>query len=393
VPVFDAPPRDRCNANTGHQHQSLLSFPPHSVLKYLHFNYTNALRSVTVELSGHANHLPNRRLSSIVRACFMDYVKRAKDVFDIEIDALRRTRARLDEQFCAVVDLIVKTLQNKGKLIVIGVGKSGNVGQKIAATLTSTGTTSVVLNAADALHGDLGVVNDGDVVLALSYSGETEELVRILPAIKRFDVKILAMTGYPKSSIARHSDLVLNVSIKKEACPFNLAPTSSTTAMLALGDALALCVLDARGFKKSDYAKRHPAGSIGRTMLMQIKDIMRTGDRNAMIEQSRSVQDALLAMTKAKSGTISVVDSRGRVAGVFTDGDFRRQISSDRAVLDAPVRSVMTRNPITIRASALAVEALKIFEQRQIDDLIVVDDQKRPVGVVDSQDLPKLKIM
>ncbi len=323
----------------------------------------------------------------------MDYIRHAQTVFDVEIDALRRTRAALNGDFTTAVELIVKTLKNRGKLIVTGVGKSGNIGQKIAATLTSTGTTCVVLSPADALHGDLGVVSDGDVVLALSYSGETEELLKILPAIKRFDVRIIAVTGNPKSNIAKHSDLILPVKIKKEACPFNLAPTSSTTATLALGDALALCVLAARGFGKADYAKLHPGGSIGRTMLVRIKDIMRSGERNPVITDDRSVQDALLAMTKARSGTISIVDKRGRIAGVFTDGDFRRQISKDRAVLDAPVRSVMTPHPITIRDSALAVEALTIFAQRQIDDLIVVDEKKRPVGTVDSQDLPKFKMM
>jgi arabinose-5-phosphate isomerase len=201
------------------------------------------------------------------------------------------------------------------------------------------------------------------------------------------------MTAHPKSSLARHSDIVLNVYVKKEACPFNLAPTSSTTAMLALGDALAMCVLDARGFKKSDYARLHPAGAIGRTMLVQIKDIMRTGDRNAVITDYRSVKDALLAMTKAKSGTISVVNKLGKVAGVFTDGDFRRHIARDPEVLQVPIRTVMTPNPITIRQDALAMEALKIFERRQIDDLIVVDEKKRPVGIVDSQDLPKFKLL
>ena len=323
----------------------------------------------------------------------MNYVTLAKTVFDIEIDALRQTRARLDATFATAVDLIVKALRNKGKIIVTGVGKSGNIGQKVAATLTSTGSTSVVLDAVNALHGDLGLIADGDVVLALSYSGETEELLRILPAMKRLDVKIVAMTAHSKSRIARYSDVVLNVHVKKEACPFNLAPTSSTTAMLAMGDALAMCVLEARGFKKSDYARLHPAGAIGSTMLVQIKDIMRTGDRNAVIADYRSVKDALLAMTKAKSGTISVVDEQGRVAGVFTDGDFRRQIARNPQVLQAPVRTVMTPKPITIRQDALAMEALKIFQLRQIDDLIVVDEKKRPVGIVDSQDLPKFKIM
>jgi arabinose-5-phosphate isomerase len=323
----------------------------------------------------------------------MNCLQRAKKVLTIELEAVRQVRAQLDASFPAAVELIVAALRQRNKVIVTGVGKSGNLAHKIAATFTSTGTTSVVLDAVNALHGDLGIVSDGDVVLALSYSGATEELLRILPALKRFEVKLIAMTGFPKSPLGRHSDVVLNVRVPKEACPFNLAPTASTTATLALADALAMCVLDARGFKKTDYAKLHPGGAIGSTMLVQIKDIMRTGDRNPVIGAGATVKDALLAMTKAKSGTISVVDGRGRVAGVFTDGDFRRQIARGAAVLDAPIRSVMTPRPITIRQSALAVEALKIFQQRQIDDLIVVDDSRRPVGIVDSQDLPKFKIM
>ncbi|MGD1018594.1 MAG: KpsF/GutQ family sugar-phosphate isomerase [Verrucomicrobiia bacterium] len=327
----------------------------------------------------------------------MNYVTLAKTVFDIEIDGLRRTRGCLDGNFSRAVEAIVKCLANRGKVVVTGIGKSGNIGHKIAATLTSTGATSVLLNSVDALHGDLGVINDGDCVLALSYSGETEELSRILPAIKRFDVTVISVTSRAKSSLARHSDIVLRVNVKKEACPFNLAPTSSTTAMLALGDALAMCVLEAHGFKKSDYARLHPAGAIGRTMLLRIEDIMRTGNRNAVITDYRSVKDALLAMTKAKSGTISIVDKQGCIAGVFTDGDFRRHISlargSEAELLKKPVGTIMTPDPITIRQDALAVEALKIFQQRQIDDLIVVNEKKQPVGIVDSQDLPKFKIM
>ena len=332
-------------------------------------------------------------VSPILPPVRMSFIKRARTVFDIEMDALHRTRARLDDSFVAAVNLIVESLRNKGKVIVTGIGKSGNIGQKISATFKSTGATSVILDSVDALHGDLGVIQDGDVVLALTFSGETEELLRILPQIKRFDVKIIAMTAHPKSAIGRYSDAVLKLHIAKEACPFNLAPTSSTTAMLVLGDALAVCVLEARGFKKSDYARLHPAGAIGSSMLVQIKDIMRTGDRNPVIAEYESVKDALLAMTKAKSGTISVVDSKGRVAGVFTDGDFRRHIARDVSVLHAQIKTLMTRNQVTIRHDELAVEALKIFQQRKIDDLIVVDDNRRPVGIVDSQDLPKFKIM
>lgn len=323
----------------------------------------------------------------------MNPVQRAKAVFDTEIAGLRATRARLDKQFAAAVELIARCVRNHGKVIVTGVGKSGNLSHKIAATFTSTGTPSVVLDAVNALHGDLGLICDGDVVLALSYSGETEELLRVLPSIKRFDIKLIAVTSHTKSSLARHSDLILNVRVPKEACPFNLAPTASTTAMLALGDALAMCVLEARGFKKSDYARLHPAGAIGSTMLTQIKDIMRTGDRNPVIGSHATIKDALLAMTAAKSGTISVTDGRGKLIGVFTDGDFRRYMSREGASLETPVAQVMTRQPIFIRETALAVEALKIFQQRQIDDLIVVDQHNRPVGIVDSQDLPKLKLM
>ena len=197
----------------------------------------------------------------------MNHVRRAQEVFDIEIAALKAVRAHLDGAFERAVETMVKALRNRGKVVVVGVGKSGNIGRKIAATLTSTGTTSVVLNSVDALHGDLGVVSDGDVALALSYSGETEELFNLLPALKRFSVEVIAMTGAPRSTLAKHADVVLNVRVPKEACPFNLAPTSSTTAMLALGDALAMSILDARGFSKEKFAKHHPAGSIGRAVV------------------------------------------------------------------------------------------------------------------------------
>ncbi|HVY68585.1 MAG TPA: SIS domain-containing protein, partial [Verrucomicrobiae bacterium] len=195
------------------------------------------------------------------------YLPRAREVFDIELAGLRAVRDQLDGAFDAAVNLIVEALRQRGKVVVVGVGKSGNVGRKIAATLTSTGATSVELNSVDALHGDLGVVNDGDVVLALSYSGETEELLNLIPALKRFGVRIIALTGHKRSTVARHSDVVLGARVPREACPFNLAPTASTTAMLALGDALAMAVLDARGFKKEDFAKRHPSGAIGRALL------------------------------------------------------------------------------------------------------------------------------
>lgn len=323
----------------------------------------------------------------------MNHLGQARNVFSIELAALKTVRAQLDNEFNRAVEMIVESLRQRGKIVVVGIGKSGNVGHKISATLTSTGSTSVVLNSVDALHGDVGIVNDGDVVLALSYSGESEELLNLLPALKRFSARIISITGGLKSSLARHSDAVLNVKVPKEACPFNLAPTASTTAMLVMGDALAMAVLQARGFKQSDFARRHPSGAIGRAMLLRVGDIMRSGDRNAVAEENLSVKDALLSMTHARSGSLSVVNARGKLSGVFTDGDFRRQMATNKNLLAMPLKKVMTRNPICISENALAAEALKIFNERNIDDLIVVNARREPVGLVDSQDLPKLKIM
>ena len=323
----------------------------------------------------------------------MTHLPQARRVFDIELAALRAVRAQLDDAFDCAVELTVETLKRRGKLVIIGIGKSGNIGAKLAATLTSTGSTSVVLSSVDALHGDLGIVNDGDLVLVLSYSGESEELVNLLPALKRFAVRIIAFTGNPKSTIARHSDVVLNVRVPKEACPFNLAPTASTTAMLVMGDALAMAVLEARGFTRKDFARYHPSGAIGRALLVKVRDIMRSGDRNAVAPQTFAVRDALMVMTKARSGSLAIVDKRGKLAGVFTDGDFRRRMATDSDLLTRPLAEVMTRNPICIRDEALAAEALKIFNERNIDDLIVVNTKREPVGLVDSQDLPKLKLM
>ena len=315
----------------------------------------------------------------------MSHLAKAREVFDIELAALKAVRAQLDKSFDAAVETIVAALKQRGKIVIVGIGKSGNVGAKIAATLTSTGSTAVVLNSVDALH--------GDVILALSYSGESDELLNLLPALKRFSVKIISLTSNLKSSLTRHSDLALNVKVPKEACPFNLAPTSSTTAMLVLGDALAMAVLQARGFKQKDFAKYHPSGAIGRAMLLKVGEIMRSGERNAIADENLSVKEALLVMTHAKSGSLAVVNARGKLAGIFTDGDFRRHMANDEKLLSQPLKKIMTRNPICIRESALAAEALKIFNERNIDDLIVVNAKNEPVGLVDSQDLPKLKIM
>lgn len=321
------------------------------------------------------------------------HLTRAREVFDIEINALRAVRRQLNRNFDAAVELTKGALRKRGKIVVVGIGKSGNVGHKIAATLNSTGSTSVVLNSVDALHGDLGIISDGDVILALSYSGESEELLNLLPALKRFSVSNIAFTGAVHSTLAKHSDVVLDLHVPREACPFNLAPTASTTAMLAMGDAFAMAVLEARGFRKRDFAKHHPSGAIGRALLLRVSDMMRTGTRNAVAVRTLTVKQALLVMTRAKSGSVSVTNSKGRLLGVFTDGDLRRHMASDEHILSQPLYKVMTRNPVVIREDALAVEALKIFDERDIDDLIVVNAKHEPVGLIDSQDLPKLKLM
>jgi arabinose-5-phosphate isomerase len=245
----------------------------------------------------------------------------------------------------------------------------------------------------DALHGDLGIVNDGDLILALSYTGESEELVNLLPALKRFAVRLVAFTHSPKSTLGRYSDIVLKIHVPREACPFNLAPTASSTAMLVMGDAFAMAVLQARGFKQQQFARFHPGGAIGRAMLFKVGEIMRTGDRNAVASEDMTVKEALWVMTRAKSGSVSVVNRKGKLVGVFTDGDLRRRMTAGDEMLDEPLKKVMTRNPVCVRDSALAGEALKIFDERNIDDLIVVDGKHQPVGLIDSQDLPKVKLM
>ena len=326
----------------------------------------------------------------------MNHLARARSVFDIELQALKAVRAQLDDRFSEAVEIVVQALSRRGKIVVVGIGKSGNIGQKIAATLTSTGSTSVVLNSVDAMHGDLGLIADGDVVLALSYSGASEELLNLFPALKRFSDKIISFTGAAKSPLAKFSDVFLNIKVPREACPFNLAPTSSTTAMLVLGDALAMAVLQARGFEQKDFAKHHPSGAIGRALLLTIRDIMRMGERNAVAAETLPVKEALLLMVAAKSGSVAVVNPRGKLTGVFTDGDLRRQMAIENeegATMAKTLGEVMTRHPICVRDEALAIEALKIFNQRNIDDLIVINARHEPVGLIDLQDLPKLKLV
>jgi len=306
---------------------------------------------------------------------------------------LSRVADRLDGSFALAVEAILRCVEARGKVVVMGVGKSGHIGEKIAATLTSTGSPAVVLNSLNALHGDLGVVTDGDVVLALSYSGETEELLNVLPALARFDVKIVAITGNPKSFLGQHAHVHLDASIQEEACPLGLAPTSSTTAMLVLGDALAMVLLEARGFQKEDFARYHPGGRLGRQLLLKVTEIMRSGEQLAILPPSTTVRAALHEMARRRTGSAILVTETGALAGIFTHGDFGRQFETVPNLLERAVGEFMTRCPVTVGADKLAVEVLRLLERHKVDDLVVVAEGSVPVGLVDSQDLAKFRLV
>src|SRR5215216_2416507 len=312
----------------------------------------------------------------------MESLEKAARVLDLEIFELQRLRKRLDENFSRAVELIRETVDARGKVVVLGVGKSGHIGAKIASTLTSTGSPAVVLDSSNALHGDLGMIADGDGVLALSASGETEEMVRILPAIARFQVKIVAMCGDPKSVLAQNAHLCLDVNIGQEACPLNLAPTSSTTVMLALGDAIAMVLLEARGFNKEDFAKFHPGGMIGRSMLMRVHQVMRPREAMALVSTDSPVREVLKAMTNVRAGAAVVTDTDQQLLGIFTHGDFVRHFQSDPRIGERLVADLMTLNPVTVHRDRLAVEVLNLLQQHRVDDLVVIDDHNVPVGIV-----------
>jgi arabinose-5-phosphate isomerase len=322
-----------------------------------------------------------------------DFIKRGREIIDLEIEGLQKVRANLNAGFSQAVEAIIAATHSGRKVVVTGVGKNLHIGEKISATLASTGTTSVVLNPTQAIHGDLGILAGGDVLLALSYSGESEEIITLIPLVRRFDVTIIALTGDLKSTLAKMSDMAISVAVDREACPFNMAPTTSTTATLAVGDALAMVLLEARGFKLEDYAKLHPGGSIGRTLLLKVSDIMRRDDRVASVPSGAKVKDAILAMTRSRTGMAGIVDSKNKVLGIFTDGDLRRRLPQQPDLLLSTIDDVMTRNPITVKRDDLAVEVLRVFETHNIDDLLVVDAEHHLVGAIDIQDLPKLKIM
>jgi arabinose-5-phosphate isomerase len=319
---------------------------------------------------------------------------RARSCIRIEQDALRETARSLGPEFVATARAVETVIAAGGKLIFTGVGKSAAIAQKIAATFNSTGVSSCFLDATQALHGDLGLVDEGDLAFLLSNSGQSEEILRLVPMLKRFAVRIVAFTGSPDSDLARAAELRLLYRVPREACPLKLAPTASTTAALALGDALAMVLLEARGLTRDDFAKFHPAGNLGRVLLLRVQDIMRTGDRLPTAPDTVSTQDAILAMTRAKSGSIALVAKKtGRLTGILTDGDFRRGALTGPDFLQKPVSTFMTRSPKVIAADALGVDALRLFEAHKIDDLIVVDRAGRPVGLIDGQDLPRLKIV
>lgn len=306
---------------------------------------------------------------------------------------MQKVRDGLGEEFDRAVELILRCQGAGGKIVVTGIGKNLPIGKKIAATLSSTGSAAVVLHPIEAQHGDIGVVCEQDVVIAMSYSGETEELLGLLPSLKRLKVKIIALTGVRDSTLGRYSDEIIPVTVEREACPFNIAPTSSTTTALAVGDALAMVLLEARGFRKEDFARLHPGGSIGRTLLLKAADIMRRGERVARVAEEASVQQAVLAMTRARAGSVAVVDEDSRLLGIFTDGDLRRHVTAGDSMEETPVSRYMSRDPITVTADHLAVEVLSIYENHNIDDLVVLDAEKRVVGVIDIQDLPKVKLL
>lgn len=314
----------------------------------------------------------------------------ARQVLDIEIDALRAVSSRLDLQFADAVHLI---LACTGRVVVSGMGKSGHIGCKIAATLASTGTPSFFMHPGEASHGDLGMIAHDDVVLALSNSGESNEIVSIIPLIKRRGAKFIAMTGNPNSTMARVADVHLDASVDKEACPLNLAPTASTTAALALGDALAVALLDARGFSADDFARTHPGGSLGRRLLIHVRDVMHTGNALPQIGHDASLKTALLEMTEKGLGMTAVVDTAGKVAGVFTDGDLRRALEHALDLQQARVVDLMTHQPKTIHADELAVAAVEKMESLKINGLLVVDENNVLVGALNMHDLLKAGVV
>ncbi len=324
----------------------------------------------------------------------MDPLEKARRVISLEIEELDRLVDRIDESFASAIDLLKGTIEDGSRIAIVGVGKSGNIGSKLAATFNSTGAPASVLNCQDAIHGDLGLVNSGDSVIALSYSGETAELLALLPHLKRRNAQLIAITGKSKSTLAKAADCVLNIEVQREACPLNLAPTSSTTNTLAMGDALAMVLLEARGFTKEHFAELHPGGSLGRALLMRAGDIMRSGDDFVALAREVTVSEVLTKMTSARAGAVVVVEENGKMAGVFTQGDFVRAFQNGGSGIGStPVGDLMTADPIHVTDDRLVGEVLRLLEESRIDDLVVVNQEGQPIGLIDTQDLTRLDVV
>lgn len=317
----------------------------------------------------------------------------AREVFDIELEGITTLRNNLGSSFEELADRCAAAIAAGGKIVLTGIGKSGYIGKKIAATLSSVGNPAVFMHPVEARHGDLGLLQKNDLLIALSYSGETEELLVVLTPAKRLGVELAAITGNRESSLAKMSDFVLEMAVPREACPFNLAPTTTTTALLVLGDALAMVLLHKNGFTKSDYGRRHPGGAIGRMVTMKAADVMRKAADAAVIPPDFTVRETLYAMSHARSGAAVIADDQGKLLGIFTDGDFRRSAAQDDAVLTRKMSEVMTPSPISVNTETMVVDVIKLIENRRVDDLVVVDSDNKVAGIIDIQDLPGLKIM
>ena len=313
-----------------------------------------------------------------------------RSVLEIERQALAAVGERIGGEFARACALV---MAGRGRVVATGMGKSGHIARKIAATLASTGTPAFFVHPGEAGHGDLGMITDADVVLAISYSGESDEILMLLPALRRQGNTVIAMTGRPQSTLAREADVHLDVSVPAEACPLHLAPTSSTTATLALGDALAVALLEARGFTADDFARSHPAGSLGRRLLLHIDDVMHGGDALPRVGAGASVAEALVEMSRKRLGMTAVVDDGGRLLGLFTDGDLRRALDQGVDVRQTPIAEVMTRNPRTVRAGQMATEAAHLMEQHRINGLVVVDADGRAVGALNIHDLLRARVV
>lgn len=316
----------------------------------------------------------------------------AREVLQIERDAIQRVADSLDSRFEQAVGVL---LACAGRVVLSGVGKSGAIARKLAGTFSSTGTPAIFLHPTEAAHGDLGTITDQDVAILLSYRGESDELTLLCPALKRLGVYTIVFTGRADSTLGRMADLVLEIPIEREACPHNLAPTASTTAMLALGDALALATMTARGFTPDDFARNHPAGALGRRLLLRAADVMRTGDALACVPETAPLRDALFAITKAGAGAACVVDAQGTMVGLVTDGDIRRRLLQDETALSRPVCEAMTRHPTTLSGNPLAIEVLERFHSAhaKIGDIPVLDDEGRPIGMIVLKDLLRAGIV